>query len=78
MNPTYLSFPTATLLLAAQAAFGALDVTVESFRDGNIPDGYSDVSSGVQTGEVILVSEEPFLDYLIPNNSGSAGITAQK
>jgi hypothetical protein len=65
-------------LLSAQAALGALDVTVESFRDGNIPAGYADVSSGVQTGEAILVSEEPFLDYLIPNNSGSAGITAQK
>lgn len=55
-----------------------LSLNVESFRDGNIPTGYVNVSDGVQNGEAINVSAEPFLDYLIPNNSGSTGITGQK
>jgi hypothetical protein len=66
----------AALALAACSATAALDVLVESFRDGNIPAGYVDVSGGVQPGDTLRVSEEPFLDYLIPNNSGSAGVVA--
>jgi hypothetical protein len=65
-----------TCLLALSA--GALTLDVQSFRDGNIPLGYVNVADGVDPGEAINVSEPPFVDYLIPANSGSPGITAQK
>jgi len=71
---------TTTALAAAFCAtqLQAVSVEVQSFRDGNIPLGYVDVSDGVDPGESINVSQDPFVDYLIPNNSGSVGIAAQK
>lgn len=65
-------------LSASLSGLQALDLTVESFRDGAIPIGYSDVSGGIDEAQTVNVSAEPFVDYLIPNNSGSPGITAQK
>jgi hypothetical protein len=70
--------PLACLLFTGPFAFSALNVTVESFRDGNIPTGYAYTEDGIQEGEGIDLSAEPYLDYLVPNNSGSTGIAAQK
>lgn len=68
----------AAALLGPVTASAGLEVTVESFRDGNVPHGYAYTQDGIQEGESIHISEEPYLDYLIPNNTGSTGITARK
>lgn len=68
----------ATGLLAAATPY-ALELEVQRFdNSGGVPLGYQDVSDGIDPGQVVNVSAEPFEDYLIPNNSGSAGITAAK
>lgn len=66
------------ILLSAPLGLCALDVTVEAFRDGKIPTGYIIIEEGISADEMIKVSEPPYVDYLIPNNSGATGITAQK
>lgn len=70
-----LLFPALTMATATHAAF---QLTVESFRDGNIPAGYINVTDTIQPEDMLQVSDTPYLDYLIPNNQGSVGITAQK
>lgn len=65
-------------IISAPLGLLALEVTVESFRDGNIPTGYIVINQGMTADNLIKVSEPPYIDYLIPNNSGAPGITAQK
>ncbi|MGC9452365.1 MAG: hypothetical protein ACP5I4_13065 [Oceanipulchritudo sp.] len=68
----------AGLLLGAATTHG-LTLEVQKFdNSGSVPAGYQDVSDGIEAAEVINVSTDPFVDYLIPSNSGSAGITAAK
>lgn len=63
----------------AAASLQGLTLEVQKVENGQpIPAGYQDVSDGIEASEVLNVSADPFVDYLIPNNSGSAGITAQK
>ncbi|MCD8483350.1 MAG: hypothetical protein LR015_12235 [Verrucomicrobia bacterium] len=70
-----------TLLAASVASSGAFALTLEVQRFGGdlpTPAGYHDVAAGINPDLVVRVSEEPFVDYLIPSNSGTAGIIAQK
>ena len=63
----------------AAASVTALEVTVTEFVDGEpIPPGYVEVVPEVPDGAALMVSEPPFVDYLIPANSGSASIIALK
>lgn len=65
-------------LLVGLSAFG-LELEVQRFdNSGSVPAGYQDVSGGIDSGAVVNLSADPFVDYIIPNNSGSAGLTAVK
>lgn len=64
--------------MVAALSANALTVTVEDFRNGNVPPGYVDVSGEYTDADVIKVSEAPFVDYLIPANSGSPSVIATK
>lgn len=65
-------------LFAASTAF-ALEVTVTDFVNGEpIPPGYVDVTDGVPAGAALRVSHPPFVDYIIPANSGAASIVATR
>lgn len=78
MNLTHAS-TFAALLLPSLNTF-ALTLEVERFANGQpLPFGYQEViQTGIDPAEVIKVSEAPYIDYMIPNNQGSSGITAQK
>ncbi|MGC9452097.1 MAG: hypothetical protein ACP5I4_11690 [Oceanipulchritudo sp.] len=52
-------------------------VTTQSSDDGT-PFGYQDVSGGVDDAKVLNLSAIPYLDYLVPTNSGAPAIQAQK
>jgi hypothetical protein len=75
---TFKGLLTAGVLIACVNLWG-LTVDVQRFSDdGPIPAGYQNVGDGIDPAETIYLSQEPFVDYLVPNNSGTAGITAQK
>jgi hypothetical protein len=77
MKTTHLMTLAGGLLAAGTAS--ALTLEIQNFGEGEpIPAGYQNVTDGVDAEAVINVSSDPFVDYLIPSNSGSAGITAQK
>ena len=82
MKKTILSkiFCLAGALTAPVAALSALDVVVSEFIDGEpTPPGYVNVTGGVPTGSALRVSHAPFVDYIIPANSGgTAAIIAVK
>lgn len=58
----------------------AVEVIIDRFVDGEpAPFPYVDVSDDTIPEEAILnVSQAPFIDYLIPSNSGAPAIIAQK
>jgi hypothetical protein len=78
-NPTLLK-KNALALLPFAAALQAVDVTVHEFVNGDpVPFPYVDVTGESIPAETVLkVSEAPFVDYLIPTNSGVPSILAQK
>jgi hypothetical protein len=77
MKHTRITLTAAAVLAAANLQ--ALTLEVQKFEEGGaIPAGYQDVSDGIDAEASFNVSADPFVDYLIPNNAGSAGITAQK
>ncbi|MCC5806642.1 MAG: hypothetical protein JJU00_09980 [Opitutales bacterium] len=66
-------------LAVAAASVSALEVTVSEFVNGEpIPPGYVEVVPEVPDGSALMVSEPPFVDYLIPANSGSPAVIAMK
>jgi len=77
MNRTRITLIAGGLLAAA--SLQAVTLKVQKFEAGkDLPAGYQDVTAGIDAGAVIKLSADPFVDYLIPNNSGSAGISARK
>jgi hypothetical protein len=75
----YAQITTIAGALLAAASLQGLTLEVQQMLDGQpLPSGYQQVDDGIEAAEVLNVSADPFVDYLIPNNSGSAGITAQK
>jgi len=68
----------AGLFLAAASAQAAFTITIEDFSEGNIPYGYAYLLDGATNDEPLDLSAAPFIDYMVPNNQGSAGITAEK
>ncbi len=52
-------------------------VTTQSSDDGT-PFGYQDISGGVNAAKVLDLSAIPYLDYLVPTNSGAPAIKAHK
>lgn len=65
--------------LCGSPAVHALTLEVQRFdNSGSVPIGYQNVTDGIDPAVVVNVSSAPFADYLIPNNSGSAGVTAGK
>lgn len=72
---------TLSSLLLPLLSASALTLEVDRFENGmeELPFGYQEVvQTGIDQALVINVSEAPYVDYLIPNNQGNSGVTAQK
>lgn len=83
-----MNYPKTTLIvstLLATASLQGLTLEVDNFQNDELqnedllPFGYQEVVlTPINEDKVIKVSEPPYVDYLIPNNQGTSGITAQK
>jgi hypothetical protein len=78
-------FASALCVLMASISAHGLTLEVHNFQNGQpLPFGYQTVANESyemitpDREQSIKLSEAPYVDYMVPNNQGSSGITAQK